>query len=148
MPTGTSSGLGRWVFPGLMVLWRWCAAVPGDDGARESARSRRSIAIKLSVFSGIALLGAFWGSVVAVAEVNALYLCVSLIGCVFILLDFRIGVVLLIPLMPISQSAMFPHAMFGITGLNPANLLLAGTLGSCLLVGVSDGSIRRFMPRP
>ena len=56
--------------------------------------------------------------------------------------------VLLIVLLPISRSYMFPHAMLGITGLNPLNLLLAGTLGSCLLHGLFDGSIRRFLPRP
>jgi O-antigen ligase len=50
--------------------------------------------------------------------------------------------------MPISRSYVFPHDMLGITGLNPFNLLLAGTLGSCLLHGLFDGGIRRFMPRP
>jgi len=106
------------------------------------------LALRISVFGGLALLGAFWGSAVAVAELNALYLCVSLVGCVFILLDFRIGVVLLILLMPFWRSPVFPHEMLGITGLNPLNLLLLGTLGSCLLDGLSDSSIRRFMPRP
>src|SRR5437773_3890222 len=105
----------------------------------EDARSGRRIAFTFSVFAGITLLGAFWGSVVAVAELNALYLCIALIGCAFILLDFRIGVVLLILLMPISSSRVFPHAMFGVTGLNPLNLLLVGTFGSCLLHGVSAG---------
>ncbi|HYU68113.1 MAG TPA: O-antigen ligase family protein [Burkholderiales bacterium] len=117
-------------------------------GSAEDARSGRRIAFTLSVFAGITLLGAFWGSAVAVAELNALYLCVSLIACAFILLDFRVGVVLLIPLMPISSSTVFPHEMLGITGLNPVNLLLVGTLGSCLLHGVSGGSLRRFMPLP
>src|SRR6266700_2691078 len=79
---------------------------------------------------------------------NALYLCVALIGCAFILLEFRVGVVLLMLLMPISSSDVFPHAMLGITGLNPLNVLLAGTLGSYLLHGLSDGSLRRFLPRP
>ena len=68
------------------------------------------------VFAGIALLGVFWGFVVALAGLNALYLCAALVGCAFILLDFRIGVVLLILLMPISSSRFFPHAMLGITG--------------------------------
>src|SRR5437773_11014912 len=140
--------LERRIFPGLALLWRRCAAIFRDDGTREDARSRHGIAFKLCVFSGVALLGAFWGSVVAVAELNALYLCIALIGCAFILLDFRIGVVLLILLMPISSSRVFPHAMFGVTGLNPLNLLLVGTFGSCLLHGVSDGSLRRFAPRP
>jgi len=48
--------------------------------------------------------------------------------------------------MPISNSIVFPHAMLGITGLNPLNLLLVGTLGSCVLHGLFDGSIRRFLP--
>ncbi len=101
-----------------------------------------------AVFAGIAGLGAFWGALVAVAGLNALYLFVSVLGCIFILLDFRIGVVLLILLMPISNSEFFPHAMFGITGLNPLNPLLVGTLVSYLLRGASRGGLARFMPRP
>ncbi len=132
---------------GSAELWRRWTAGFRDNGSPEYARSRRRIAFKPSVIAGIALVGAFWGSVVAVADLNGLYLAVSLIGCVFILRDFRIGVVLLIVLLPISRSYVFPHAMLGITGLNPFNLLLAGTLGSCLLHGLFDGSIRRFMPR-
>src|SRR2546426_6956236 len=133
---------------GLASLWWRCAVALRAERSPEDGRSWRRIAFKLSIFAGLALLGAFWGSAVAVAELNALYLCVSLIGCVFILLDFRIGVVLLILLMPISRSTVFPHEMLGIIGLNPANLLLLGTLGSCLLLGLSDSRIRRFMPRP
>jgi len=105
-------------------------------------------ACRTPVLAGMALLGLLSGLVVAVAGVNALYLCVSLIACAFVLLDFRIGVVLLILLMPVSTSTVFPHAMLGITGLNPLNLLLIGTLGSCLLHGLSDGSLRDFLPRP
>ncbi len=118
------------------------------DGLPRNSSASHGVAFKLSVVAGLALFGAVWGSVVAVAELNGLYLCVALIGCVFILLDFRIGVVLLILLLPISGSHVFPHAMFGITGLNPFNLLLIGTLGSCLLRGLSDGSLGRLMPRP
>jgi O-antigen ligase len=132
----------------LEELWRRCSAGYSflDDGGTKE-KSRRT-ALKLLVLSGIALLGLLWGSAVAVIDVNALYLCVSLIGCVAILIDFRIGVVLLILLMPISRSSVFPHAMFGITGLNPVNLLLVGTFGLWLFHGLSDGSIRRFLPRP
>lgn len=124
------------------------AAAIGALGVSRDAGSWRRIAVALSVFGGVALLGAFWGSAIAVAGLNALYLCVSLIGCAFILLDFRIGVVLLILLMPISSSTVFPHEMLGITGLNPVNLLLVGTLASYLLHGVSDGSLFRFAPQP
>jgi len=129
-------------------LWRGWTAGFRDDGYPQDARSWRRIGFRLSVFAGLGLLGIFWGFVVAIAGLNALLLAAALIGCAFILLDFRIGVVLLILLMPISSSDVFPHAMLGITGLNPLNLLLVATLGSCLLQGLSDGSIRRFMPRP
>jgi O-antigen ligase len=107
-----------------------------------------SLTLDRRTFAGIAALGAFWGVLVAVAGLNALYLFVSLLACVFILLDFRIGVVLLILLMPISTSEFFPHAMFGITGLNPMNPLLLGTLVSYLFRDASEGHLGRFMPRP
>lgn len=102
----------------------------------------------ISALGGVALLGAFWGSAIGVASWAAVYLCVSLLGCVFILRDFRVGVVLLIVLLPLSRSYVFPHEMLGIKGLNPFNLLLVGTLGSCLLQGLLDGSARRFLPQP
>jgi O-antigen ligase len=122
--------------------------LPGYDGSPQNAQSSRRIALKFSVLAGIALLGVFWGLVVVLTELDALYLCSALVGCVFILRDFRIGVVLLILLLPISNTSVFPHAMLGVTGLNPVNLLVVGTLGSCLLHGMFDGSLRRFMPRP
>jgi hypothetical protein len=129
-------------------LWRRCLAAIRADRSLEDGRSWRHIAFKPFVFAGLALLGAFWGSAVAVADWKALYLCLSLLGCVFILRDFRIGVVLLIVLMPLSRSSVFPREMLGIIGLNPFNLLLVGTLGSYLLHGLFDGSLRRFMPHP
>ena len=98
--------------------------------------------------AGIVLIGALLGSAVAVAELNAVILGFALLACVFILIDFRVGVVLLIVLMPISASRVFPHAMFGITGLNPLNLLLLVTLGSYLLRAFADGSVAQFVPRP
>jgi O-antigen ligase len=97
---------------------------------------------------GLAAAGLIAGAAVALAGANALVLCAALLGCAFILLDFRVGVVLLIVLMPLSRSAMFPHAMFGVTGLNPVNLLLAGTLGACVLQGLGSGVLRGFVPRP
>jgi O-antigen ligase len=143
-----SSILDQRILPGAAALWRRRKALFRDDGSPGDARSGRAVAVELSLSAGIALLGVFWGCAVAVAETNALYLCVALIGCAFILLDFRVGVVLLVLLMPISSSTVFPHQMLGITGLNPVNLLLVGTLGTYLLHGVSDGSLRRFAPRP
>src|SRR4029078_13112751 len=62
--------------------------------------------------------------------------------------DFRVGVVLAIVLMPIAGSSLFPHAMFGITGLNPLNMLLRATLASFLLYGLFAARLRHFVPRP
>src|SRR5262245_13382910 len=75
------------------------------------------------LFVGIAVLGVLCGALIGLAGLNALYLCLCALGCAVILFDFRIGVALLILLMPISGSYVFPHAMLGITGLNPLNLL-------------------------
>lgn len=83
-----------------------------------------------------------------VAEWNALFVGLALIACVFILHDFRIGVVLLIILMPLSYSQIFPRAIGGVVGLNPVNLLLIGTFGSYLLHAMSHQRIPRFLPRP
>jgi hypothetical protein len=123
---------------------------PASLNARtpEELRSWQRIGSRICALVGLALLGAFWGSAIGVASWAAVFLCVSLLGCVFILRDFRVGVVLLIFLLPLSRGYLFPREMLGITGLNPFNLLLVGTLGSCLLQGLLDGSLRRFMPRP
>ena len=66
------------------------------------------------------------GYALALHEIEALYIGVSVSACIAVLIDFRIGAVLLIVLLPMSATALFPRAMLGITGLNPINLLLAG----------------------
>ena len=96
----------------------------------------------------LGLAAALGGIAVALAGLDALFVCVSLLACVFIALDFRIGVVLLIVLMPVSASSLFPHAIAGITGLNPLNLLLLGTLGSCLMHRSMAGPVAPLVPTP
>src|SRR5437763_860608 len=101
------------------------------------------------VLLAIGLLGALWGIAVAAGGLTSFYLCATLIACSLIVVDFRIGVVLLILLMPISgSSTLFPHEMFGVVGLNPLNLLLAGTLFSCLLHAAAERSLPQFLPQP
>src|SRR5437763_356227 len=101
------------------------------------------------VLLAIGLLGALWGIAVAAGGLTSFYLCATLIACSLIVVDFRIGVVLLILLMPISgSSTLFPHEMFGVVGLNPLNLLLVGTLFSCLLHAAADRSLPQFLPQP
>ena len=92
-------------------------------------------------------IGLFWGMLVGFAGLPAAAICVALFACVFCMRDFRVGVILMIAIMPISQSLLFPHAMFGITGLNPLNLLLATTLASLMMRAVGDGTWKHFLPR-
>lgn len=104
-------------------------------------------AVHLLSLPGImVMLAVLGGSAVAFAEVNALYICISLIACAFIMIDFRIGVLLLILVMPISASYLFPHSIAGITGLNPLNLLLVGTLGAWLMQW--KGGLKQLLPAP
>jgi O-antigen ligase len=103
---------------------------------------------RVAVVLGLLAFGVVWGAAVAVAGPGAALICVSLVACVFCLRDFRWGVVLLILIMPISSSFLFPHSMFGISGLNPLNLLLATTLGSYLLAYAGKGALKTLASRP
>jgi len=87
-----------------------------------------------------------WGAFVAMAGPSAALICAAAIVCVFTVRDFRVGVMMMILIMPISASYIFPRAMFGVTGLNPLNTLMIGTFASFLMVSMPDGTIRRFMP--
>jgi len=100
----------------------------------------------VAIAGGVGLLILFWGTAIAIAEINAVLLFTSLLASLFILLDFRVGVVTLIVLMPFSHSTLFPHQMAGVTGLNPLNVLLVATFGSYLFHTLASGGLRRFMP--
>jgi O-antigen ligase len=116
--------------------WRGLSRVAGP-------RTRRALAI-----AGLAAVGAFAGAAVGVGGAAALIICLALIACAASLYDFRAGVALLIVIMPISQSYAFPHAMFGITGLNPLNLLLVATLVAYFMRTAGEkGAISGFVPR-
>ncbi len=104
--------------------------------------------VRVAVVALLAAFGALWGAAVAVAGTAAALICVSLVACVFCLRDFRFGVVVLILIMPISSSAIFPHEMFGVSGLNPLNLLLMATLGSYLMGHIGHGALKGLTPRP
>jgi O-antigen ligase len=94
------------------------------------------------VLAGVALAG---GYALAVGELQALYVGLSLVACVAIMIDYRAGALLLALLLPISSTAVFPGSLMGITGLNPMNLLLAGTLASYLVRGRLEHP-GRFVP--
>jgi len=105
-------------------------------------------ALPVPVLIGIGLLCALGGVSVAVAGLNALFLSVGVIGCLLVLYDFRIGVVALVVLMPISASQLFPHEILGIKGLNPLNVLLLGTLVSCVFHMSADRRFVKLVPAP
>lgn len=104
--------------------------------------------LRIAAVAALLAFGAFWGTAVAVAGTPAALICVSVLACVFCLRDFRFGVVVLILIMPISSSALFPHEMFGVSGLNPLNLLLIATLGSYFLGYIGKGALTGLTPRP
>jgi O-antigen ligase len=75
------------------------------------------------------------GYSLAVHDLEALYVGLALTACVAIIIDYRIGAWMLVVLMPVSTTSLFPHALMGITGLNPMNVLLVGTLLAYLVRG-------------
>jgi O-antigen ligase len=95
----------------------------------------------------LVVLGAASGALLAIGEMQALYLCLSIVATIAVLYDFRVGAVLLIVLLPVSASNLFPHELMGLRGLNPINLLVLATLGSYLLHG-RIGHAGPFVPRP
>lgn len=121
------------------LSWRvrdWIETVEFSD------RTRR-----LAAIAALVALGAVWGAMVGVLGMMALLLCVSIFAVILCVRDFRFGVALLIAIMPISQSKMFPREMFGVTGMNPLNLLMAATLGALFMRSLGDGTWKHFLPR-
>lgn len=81
------------------------------------------------------LFGALCGIGIAVGEFEAMVASVAVIIGVATLIDFRVGAMALMVMLPIAGVWFFPHSMFGFTGLNPVNLVLAGTLASFIVRG-------------
>ncbi|HEX8988341.1 MAG TPA: O-antigen ligase family protein [Rhodocyclaceae bacterium] len=113
------------------------------SAGRLPAMPRLATAIGLPLAVALAM-----GALVVFAEEEALVIALSLVACVFVMLDFRFGVACLVILMPLSASTIFPHSMAGVTGLNPINLLVMVTCASMLAHGLPEGGWARFAPRP
>ena len=94
---------------------------------------------------GLGLFGVLCGVGLAVGELQALVASLTILACVAVFADFRIGAVLLLVMLPVEGSYVFPHSAFGVTGLNPLNLVLFATLISYLIRGERLGS---FVPKP
>ena len=94
--------------------------------------------------AGLVAFGVLAGIGIAVGEIDALIATVTLVVAAAALVDFRVGAVVLMVLLPLQGNVLFPNKMFGITGINPVNLMLAATLASFMLRGRLAG----FVPRP
>lgn len=79
---------------------------------------------------------------------NAIVLAFLVVPVVVVALtvrDYRFGVGVLVFLMPIASTKIMPHKLLGITGFNPLNLAIGGTLLSlCLLLAFGKPRLPRF----
>ncbi len=86
----------------------------------------------------LAVVGMLMGVALVLGEVDAFWVGLSAIAACAVLYDFRLGAVLLILMLPIGASTVFPRNLFGLTGLNPLNLIMLATLGAFFLRGRTD----------
>jgi O-antigen ligase len=112
------------------------------DPDRGSRASTSSIVLALAVAAVAS------GAGIAVGDVTAAVLCVAVLAGVFVFMDYRVGVVLLILLMPVEPSLLFPHSMFGVTGFNPINMLIGTTVCSLAIRHSGQKIATPFVPRP
>jgi O-antigen ligase len=98
------------------------------------------------IFAALALgaFGVLCGMALAVGELASFYVSISLVVAIAVLFDFRIGAFLLVLVVPFGATQLFPHNLFGVTALNPLNLLLVATLASYVL----RYKIAALAPRP
>jgi hypothetical protein len=110
----------------------------------------RSLSIDRGPGAGVAValllvFGALSGIGIALGEFEAMVASVGVIACVATLIDYRAGALALMVMLPVAGVWYFPHSMFGFTGLNPVNLVLAATLASFILRG---RRLSLLAPRP
>jgi O-antigen ligase len=105
----------------------------------EPANSHLWLLVALALFAFAAGLG----YALAYGELQAFFMAASLVAALAVLFDFRIGVVLMAILLPLSATQVFPYGLLGIPGLNPMNVLVATTLASYVIRG---GSVRQLVP--
>ena len=108
------------------------------------AGAGRSAGLGLAV-AGLGLIAVLAGLGVAVGQIEAMVAALAVLACCAVVADFRVGAVLFILFWPVERSLLFPHGVFGVTGLNPLNLVLAATLASFLMRGENVG---KLVPKP
>lgn len=99
--------------------------------------------ITFAVLGAVSIL---FGMFIPIIGLIAPILLLMSVFALAILIDFRIGVVLVILLTPISATTVFPHEMLGIKGLNPLNVVLLATFGSYLLKRMQHPAEYKLLP--
>jgi O-antigen ligase len=101
------------------------------------------------VAMALAMLGLALGCgyTLAMGEMAGLYVALSLVCAVAVLFDFRSGALLLLFMLPASASALFPHNLLGVKGLDPLNLVVLATLASYAIHGRVRAAAP-LVPRP
>src|SRR5436190_3752863 len=105
--------------------------------------AERNAGLALGVV-GLGLFGVVCGIGLAIGELQALVASLTILACAAVFADFRIGAVLLLVMLPVEGSYLFPHSVFGVTGLNPLNLVVLSTFASYLIRGQRLGT---FLPK-
>jgi O-antigen ligase len=83
-----------------------------------------------------------------VGEVWVLAGMAAMVVIMATVVDYTLGVWLLVLLLPFSGTSFFPHEMFGITGANPLNLLLGVTLLSAMVRWLWQGTSHATLAYP
>ncbi len=107
--------------------------------------SKASSAWLLLGITALVAFGAACGVALAMGEIQALYVSLAFIACIAVVVDYRIGAVLLILMMPVSATNLFPHQLMGVTGLNPVNVLIIATAAAYILRGQME-NVRAVVP--
>lgn len=103
----------------------WQDAAPASRLAGAGAWIKKALPIVAVLFFA-GLMGAATG--LGLGILIALLVVMVAVGALM-LRDYRVGVVALILIMPVSNTYLFPRQLFGITGFSPENLILLGTAG-------------------
>jgi O-antigen ligase len=93
---------------------------------------------------GLVVFGAACGIALALGELDAFYVALTSVIGIAVMVDYRIGAFLLVLILPFGNTQYFPHNLFGVTGLNPLNLLLGATLASAVV----HRKFASIVPRP
>lgn len=110
---------------------------------------RRNLLVQASVYFLAIMVALFWGLALPVlGGIFPFILGLSLLFSLIVLVNYRFGVWLLVFLLPISITTVFPHEIMGLTGLNPYNLIFLVTLLSFMLHTAWRGELVAYLGFP